>query len=454
MSIVSDYVQGLSSSDYIDMSLYGKYNVKRGLRNDNDSGVLVGLTRVGEVHGYVINEGEKQPVDGKLFYRGFDVEDLVSNTFSEGRFGFEEAVYLLLFGELPDADRLAKFSELIGANRILPADFTQDFIMKNPSQSIMNKLACSVLALYSYDKDPENLSIENVLRQCLELIARFPAIVAHAYRAKRHYFNKASLIIHQPNPEYSTAETILSLMRRDQQFSRMEAEILDMALVLHAEHGGGNNSTFSIHLVTSAATDTYSAISAGLASLKGAKHGGANYKVTGMVEAIKHNVKNWDNEAELRKYLCKILKRQAYDKSGIIYGLGHAVYTVSDPRAALLREKAAILAAEKNCTEEFEMYRLIEKIGPGLIKEMCGSQKDVCANVDLYSGFVYKMLDIPAELYTPIFAVSRLAGWCAHRLEEIIAGGRIIRPAYKCVQEHRKYVPLGERPALTQVSAG
>jgi citrate synthase len=447
MSIASGYVQGLSGSDYIDASLYGKYNVKRGLRNDNDSGVLVGLTRVGEVHGYIISEGEKQAVEGKLFYRGIDVEDIVANVFSEGRLGFEEVVYLLLFGELPDAGRLAKFSNLIGENRALPAGFAEDFIMKNPSQSIMNKLACSVLALYPYDDDPENLSIENVLRQCLELIARFPVIVAYAYRAKRHYFNKASLIIHQLNPAHSTAETILSLMRRDQQFSRLEAEILDMALILHAEHGGGNNSTFSVHLVTSAATDTYSAISTGLASLKGAKHGGASYKVTGMVEAIKHNVKDWDNEAELRRYLCKILKRQAYDKSGIIYGLGHAVYTVSDPRVTLLREKASVLAAEKNYTEEFELYRLIEKTAPALIKEMSGSKKDVCANVDLYSGFVYKMLDIPTELYTPLFAVSRLAGWCAHRLEEMIAGGRIIRPAYKCVQEHRAYVPLAGRPA-------
>lgn len=317
--------------------------------------------------------------------------------------------------------------------------------MKLPSRDIMNKLARSVLTLYSYDEDPENPSVENVLRQCIELIARFPTIVSYSYRAKRHYFNKSSLIIHQLNPELNTAEMILSLMRSDQQFTRFEAELLDLALILHAEHGGGNNSTFSVHLVTSAATDTYSAISAGLASLKGAKHGGANCKVIGMVESIKHNIKHWDNEAELRAYLVKILKRQAYDKSGIIYGLGHAVYTLSDPRAVMLREKAAVLAVEKNVSEEFELYRLIEKIGPDLINEVHGSKKDICANVDLYSGFVYKMLDIPAELYTPIFAVSRVAGWCAHRLEEIVAGNRIIRPAYKCVQEHRKYVNISER---------
>jgi citrate synthase len=442
---VSDYVKGLYGRDYIDSELYGKYSVKRGLRNANNSGVLVGLTRVGEVHGYIISEDEQQPVEGKLFYRGIDIEDIVNNAFLEGRFGFEEVVYLLLFGELPNADELCKFSRLINENRGLPPGFAEDSIMKVPSRDIMNKLASSVLTLYSCDDDPENISVENVLRQCLELIARFPTIVAYAYRTKRHYFNRASLIIHQLNPEYNTAETILSLMRRDQQFTRFEAEILDLALILHAEHGGGNNSTFAVHLVTSAETDTYSAISAGLASLKGAKHGGANYKVSGMIEAIKRNVVHWDNESELRNYLVKILKRQAYDKSGMLYGFGHAVYTVSDPRARILREKAAILAAEKKYLEEFELYRLIEKIGPGLIKEIRGSKKNICANVDLYSGFVYKMLGITEELYTPIFAVSRLAGWCAHRLEEIIAGGRLIRPAYKCVQEYREYTKLKDR---------
>ncbi|MDR2803976.1 MAG: citrate/2-methylcitrate synthase [Treponema sp.] len=445
MNIYSDYAKGFPENDYIDPSLYGKYNVKRGLRNENNSGVLVGLTRVGEVHGYIISEDDKLPIPGKLFYRGIDVEDIVENAYAEGRFGFEEAIYLLLFGELPNSRKLTEFSKLIGENRILPEGFVEDSIMKLPSRDIMNKLARSVLTLYSYDEDPENPSVENVLRQCIELIARFPTIVSYSYRAKRHYFNKSSLIIHQLNPELNTAEMILSLMRSDQQFTRFEAELLDLALILHAEHGGGNNSTFSVHLVTSAATDTYSAISAGLASLKGAKHGGANCKVIGMVESIKHNIKHWDNEAELRAYLVKILKRQAYDKSGIIYGLGHAVYTLSDPRAVMLREKAAVLAVEKNVSEEFELYRLIEKIGPDLINEVHGSKKDICANVDLYSGFVYKMLDIPAELYTPIFAVSRVAGWCAHRLEEIVAGNRIIRPAYKCVQEHRKYVNISER---------
>jgi citrate synthase len=445
MNIVGDYIDELSGAYYIDPSLYGKYSVKRGLRDDNNSGVLVGLTRIGEVHGYMVRENEPQAVPGKLFYRGIDVEDIVANDFADKRFGFEEVIYLLLFGDLPDADKLAKFSKMIGENRMLPSGFAEDAIMRIPSRDIMNMLSRSVLALYSYDSEPENLSVRNVLRQCVELIARFPAIMAYAYRAKRHYFNKSSLIIHQLNAEYGTAETILSLMRRDQQFSRFEAEILDLALILHAEHGGGNNSTFAVHLVTSAATDTYSAISAGLASLKGAKHGGANSKVVGMIEAIKHNVKHWDNEQELRTYLIKILKRQAYDKSGMIYGLGHAVYTLSDPRAIMLREKAAELAIEKNLTEEFELYRSIEKMGPLLINEIRGLKKDICANVDLYSGFVYKMLGIPVELYTPLFAVSRVASWCAHRLEEIIAGGRIIRPAYKCVQKCRKYTKIDER---------
>lgn len=445
MDIFDSYVKKLYGRGYIEHALYDKYNVKRGLRNTDGSGVLAGITRVGEVHGYVLSEGEKQPVAGKLFYRGVDVEDIVRNTYSEGRFGFEEAAYLLMFGDLPDRDTLSAFTGLISGMRGLPAGFAEDSIMKQPSRDIMNKLACSVLALYSCDDDAEDMSVGNVLRQCLELIARLPTIAAYAYRAKRHYFNKSSLIIHQLDPAHNTAETILHLMRRDQKFTRLEAEVLDLALVLHAEHGGGNNSTFAVHLVTSTGTDTYSAISAGLASLKGAKHGGANSKVVGMMEAVKHNVRRWDSEADLRAYLVKILKRTAYDKSGLLYGFGHAVYTLSDPRAVLLRDKAAELAAEKGMTEEFELYRLTERIAPALINEVRGSQKDICANVDFYSGFVYRMLDIPSELYTPIFAVSRLPGWCAHRMEELFACNRIIRPAYKCIQPHRPYARIEER---------
>ncbi|GMO49133.1 MAG: citrate/2-methylcitrate synthase [Termitinemataceae bacterium] len=445
MSIVASYIESLKGNDYIDPALYDKFNVKRGLRNADGSGVLVGLTRVGEVHGYVLSEGEKLAVPGKLFYRGVDVEEIAARCSAEGRFGFEETVYLLLFGTLPNESELKRFNEIIEENRELPRSFAEDSIMKLPSRDIMNKLARSVLTLYSYDEHPENGSPENVLRQCLEIFSRFPIIAAYCYRAKRHYFDNASLIIHRTQSGQQTAETILSLMRPDQNFTKLEAQILDLALILHAEHGGGNNSTFAVHLVSSADTDTYSAISTGLASLKGFKHGGANQKVTKMIEDIKANVPNWENEKAVGDYLTKIVRREAFDNSGLIYGLGHAVYTISDPRALLLKEKAFLLAKEKNAMSEFELYNMIEKLSPDIIKNVRGSSKDICVNVDLYSGLVYKMLGIPDEFYTPLFAVSRLAGWCAHRMEEVITGGRIIRPAYKCVQAHSNYSSLEER---------
>jgi citrate synthase len=405
----------------------------------------VGLTRIGDVHGYIIDEGERIPVDGKLYYRGIDVEDLVRNAAAEGRFGFEETVYLLLFGELPPAVELKDFCALMGNSRALPKNFAEDCIMKAPSRDIMNKLARSVLTLYSYDEAPESGSPENTLRQCLELIARFPTIAAYSYMAKKHYYDHESLIIHMPNSDCSSAETLLSLIRPDQHYTRLEAEVLDLALVLHAEHGGGNNSTFAVHLVSSADTDTFSAISAGLVSLKGFKHGGANVKVMEMMDEIKRNIKRWDNEGDVADYLERILRGEAGDGSALIYGQGHAVYTKTDPRARLLRDKAALLAAEKNLNDEFNLYLLIERIVPEVFKKVKGSDKVICTNVDFYSGFVYKMLGIPADLYTPLFAVSRVAGWCAHRLEEIISGGRIIRPAYKCVQRHRDYIPLDKR---------
>ncbi|MDR2746757.1 MAG: citrate/2-methylcitrate synthase [Treponema sp.] len=440
-----EYLSEVTGNDYIDTDLYDKFNVKRGLRNADGTGVLVGLTRIGDVHGYILDEGEKIPQEGKLYYRGYDVEILARQSAAEGRFGFEEAVYLLLFGELPDRKALDDFSALLGNSRTLPMNFAEDSIMKLPSRDIMNKLARSVLTLYSYDEDPENRSPENVLRQCLELIGRFPTIVAYAYRAKKHYFDQESLVIHLPEPSMSTAEALLSLIRMDQTYSRLEAEILDLALLLHAEHGGGNNSTFAVHLVSSADTDTYSAITAGIESLKGFKHGGANIKVMGMVEDIKANVKLWESEEEVSAYLASILRGEAYDGSGLIYGQGHAVYTKSDPRAVLLRDKAALLAEEKGLVKEYKLYRLIERLSPGIFKKVKDSDKDICSNVDFYSGFVYKMLGIPTELYTSLFAVSRVAGWCAHRLEEIVAGGRIIRPAYKCVQPRLNYVPLEKR---------
>ncbi|GAB1481478.1 citrate/2-methylcitrate synthase [Treponema sp.] len=439
------YVEKISGNNAIEADLYAKFNVKRGLRNADGTGVLVGLTRVGDVHGYIIDEGDRVAVPGKLYYRGIDVEDLVLASTAEKRFGFEEATYLLMVGELPNAKELSDFSALLGSLRVLPDNFAEDTIMKVPSPDIMNKLARSVLTCYAYDDSPEDLSPENVLRQCLELIGRFPTMAAYAYMAKKHYYDNQSLFIHTPAVTKSTAETILSLIRQDQKYTRLEAEILDLALVLHAEHGGGNNSTFAVHLVSSADTDTYSAIAAGVGSLKGFKHGGANIKVMGMMDDIKSGVKTWSDEGELADYLVKILKGQAYDGTGLIYGQGHAVYTISDPRAALLRDKAAELAAEKGHMEEFELYRSIEKLVPEVFKQVKGSYKAICTNVDFYSGFVYRMLGIPPELYTPIFAVSRVAGWCAHRLEETISGGRIIRPAYKCVQARLPYTPMADR---------
>ncbi|GHV92962.1 citrate synthase [Spirochaetia bacterium] len=445
MGFTEKYVPELTGNDYIDVDLYNKFNVKRGLRNADGTGVLVGLTRIGDVHGYIMDEGEKVPVDGKLYYRGIDVEALVASATREKRFGFEETVYLLLFGQLPNKKDLEDFTTLMGNSRTLPPNFAEDSIMKLPSRDIMNKLARSVLTLYSYDEDPENQSPENVLRQCLELIARFPTIVAYSYMAKKHYFDHESLIIHLPEAACSSAETILSLIRPDQKYTRLEAEILDLALVLHAEHGGGNNSTFAVHLVSSADTDTFSAITAGIESLKGFKHGGANIKVMGMMEDIKKNVKRWESEEEVAAYLAAILRGEAYDGFGLIYGQGHAVYTRSDPRAILLRNKASLLAAEKGLAEEFNLYRLIEDLTPGVFRKVKGSDKVICANVDFYSGFVYTMLGIPHELFTPLFAVSRVAGWCAHRMEEIISGGRIIRPAYKCVQPRLEYTPMEKR---------
>jgi citrate synthase len=442
---VNRFIPALTENSAIDLSLYDKFNVKRGLRNADGTGVLVGLTRIGDVHGYIIDEGEKKAVAGKLYYRGIDVEDLVAAAEAEKRFGFEETVFLLLFGVLPTKTQLDDFCSIMGNCRTLPKNFAEDAIIKTPSRDIMNKLARSVLTLYSYDDEPEDRSPENILRQCLELISRFPTIVAYSYMAKKHYYDHESLIIHMPEQEGSVSESLLSLIRPDQRYSQLEAEILDLSLVLHAEHGGGNNSTFAVHLVSSADTDTFSAITAGIVSLKGYKHGGANIKVMQMMEDIKKNVDNWESEAEVADYLEKILQKKANDGSGLIYGQGHAVYTISDPRARLLRDKAALLAKEKELTDELNLYCLIERLTPKIFKKVKGSDKDICTNVDFYSGFVYRMLAIPPDLYTALFAISRVSGWCAHRLEEILAGGRIIRPAYKCVQKRMDYVPLSER---------
>lgn len=432
-------------NDPIDLSLYQKYDVKRGLRYADGRGVLVGLTRIGDVVGYEIIDGQKIAVPGRLIYRGYNVEDLIHDAETHGEFGYEQTVYLLLFGELPSRAKLESFKAFLGSRRMLPENFTEDMIMKAPSLDIMNKMARGVLASYSYDDNPEEVSINNIMRQCIELVARFPTLAAYAYQAKRRYYDGKSMYIHNPVPELSTAENFLRLIRADKSYTRLEAELLDLALILHAEHGGGNNSSFTIHVISSADTDTYSAVAAAVGSLKGRRHGGANMKVCDMMDDIKSHVKDWSNETEIADYLRKILRKEAFDRTGLIYGQGHAVYTVSDPRAILLRNKAEELARIKGCMDEFNLYRIIERLAPEIFAKEKGSDKKICTNVDFYSGFVYGMLNIPRELFTPIFAISRIAGWAAHRIEEVVAGGRIYRPAYKNVSEERGYIPIDNR---------
>ena len=432
-------------NDPINPSLYTKYDVKRGLRNANGTGVLVGLTRIGDVVGYEMKNGEKIAVPGRLVYRGYNVEDLIKDAEKNHQFGYEQCAYLLLFGELPTKEQLERFCQYLGECRTLPPNFTEDMIMKAPSNDIMNKIARGVLASYSYDEDPENRNVGNIIKQCVQLIARFSTLAAYGYQAKRRYYDNKSMFVHNPKPELSTAENFLRLIRSDKQYSRLEAEILDLALILHAEHGGGNNSSLTVHVVSSADTDTYSSIAAAVGSLKGRRHGGANIRVVEMMDDIKANVKDWSSEKQVSEYIRKIATKQAFDKSGLVYGMGHAVYTISDPREVLLKAKAKELAKEKGFLEEFELYNLIEKVAPGIIQEVHNSDKKVCANVDFYSGFVYTMLNIPRELYTPIFAISRIAGWSAHRIEEIVSGGRIYRPAYKNVSPERDFIPMSER---------
>ena len=432
-------------NNLFDQTYFEKFNVKRGLRNADGSGVVVGLTEIGEVHGYVIDEGEKSDAFGRLRYRGYDIKDLVGGFQKEKRFGFEETAFLLLFGTLPKKNELEDFSMFLGSLRTLPNGFVEDVILRFPSPDIMNQLARSVLFTYSFDPNPEDYSIKNILRQSVELISRFPSYVAYSYQAKRHYYDHKSLNIHHPQPGLSTAENFLYMVRPDNSFTPLEAEILDLALVLHAEHGGGNNSTFAIRLVSSAGTDTYSAMGSSIGSLKGIKHGGANIKVMKMIDDIKANCPHWDDPDALSDYLKRMVRKDAFDKTGLIYGMGHAVYTLSDPRAELLKDKAQELAAEKGLMKNFELYENIERLTPGVMLEVKGSTKAICANVDLYSGFVYEMLNIPRELYTPIFAMARVAGWSAHRIEEIVSGGKIIRPAYKNVSEKYEYLEVDAR---------
>ncbi len=423
----------------IDPELYTKFDVKRGLRDLNGKGVLTGLTNISEIVSTQTVDGKSVPCEGKLYYRGYDVEELVRRQAGMDNFGFERTAFLLLFGDLPEEGQLKDFCQLLSFYRTLPTSFVRDIIMKAPSDNMMNTLARSVLTLYSYDEEAEDISVPNVLRQCLQLIALFPLLSVYGYQAYRHYHDGQSLFIHQPDPALSTAENILRILRPDCQYTQLEARVLDIALILHADHGGGNNSTFTTHLVTSSGTDTYSAMAAALGSLKGPKHGGANIKVVQMFEDIKANIKDWNDDQEITAYLKKLLHKEAFDRSGLIYGMGHAVYSISDPRAKTMASFVAGLSQEKGRMAEYQLYANVERLAVELIAKERKIYKGVSANVDFYSGFIYSMLDLPMELYTPIFAISRIAGWSAHRIEELVGGGKIIRPSYKSVQAHRDF---------------
>ena len=429
----------------IDSELFTKYEVKRGLRDLNGKGVLTGLTNISDVRASAIINGESVPVHGRLFYRGYDVKDLVIGFTKEDRYGFEEVAYLLLFNQLPDQDELKKFEQLLAHYRSLPTSFVRDIIMKAPSRDMMNTLARSVLTLYSYDDMAEDTSLPNVLRQCLQLISVFPMLAVYGYQAYSHYHFGNSLYIHQPDPELSTAENLLTILRPDKSYTALEAKLLDIALILHMEHGGGNNSTFTTHVVSSSLTDTYSVIAAAIGSLKGPRHGGANLKVAQMFDDMKQNIKNWKDEEEVSEYLRKLLHKEAFDKAGLIYGVGHAIYSKSDPRATLLKEFVEQLAVEKGLKDEYELHALVERLAPKIIEQERQMYKGVSINIDFYSGFIYDMLDLPKELYTPMFAIARIVGWSAHRMEELANNGKIIRPAYKPICPDKDYIDMKDR---------
>ena len=445
---VTQEIQKLASlceAQKIQSELYTKYEVNRGLRDIHGNGVLAGLSNISQVTAKKIVDGVEIPIDGKLYYQGIDVENIVDGFLKEKRFGFEETIYLLLFGHLPNKEELSGFSKILSDYRKLPTTFTRDVIMKAPCKDMMNTLARSVLTLYHYDDNADDISIPNILRQCLQLIAEFPLLAVYGYQAYCHYEKDMSLIIHQPDPDLSLAENLLHTLRADQKYTELEARILDLALVLHADHSGGNNSTFTIHVVSSSDTDTYSAMAAALGSLKGPKHGGANNKVMGMMEDLKINVKNTKDEGQIADYLQKLLNKEAYDNAGLIYGIGHAIYSISDPRAIVFEGFVKQLSQINGREDEYETYAAVARLAPEIIAKKRKMYKGVSANIDFYSGFVYDMLGLPPELYTPLFAISRIAGWSAHRIEEIISGGRIIRPAYKSVAERKPYIPLDER---------
>ena len=452
MNMMNDYPEKLlelseiCKENYkIPASVFANANVKRGLRNADGSGVVAGATNLGLVHGYVLYEGEKRPDEGKLYYRGYDVEKLIDAYVKENRYGFEECSFILLFGNLPTREQLDAFNALNAEYATLPPNFTEDVIMRAPSSDIMNKIQSGIVSLYSYDPNPEDMSLENQLKQSIQIISRLPIIAAHAYSVKRHVFDQDSLLLHRPLPGLACAQNFMRILGQDVSFDEKEARLLDLCLVLHAEHGGGNNSTFACRVLSSAGTDIYSSISAAVGSLKGPKHGGANIKVDNMFTDIKEHVRDWNDDDEIRAYLEKILNKEAGDGSGLIYGMGHAIYTNSDPRAIALKKYAKELAGEKGFKEEFELLQKIETLSPDVFHKVTGNSKFMCANVDMYSGLVYRMLGIPKELFTPLFATARVAGWCAHRIEEILTGGKIIRPAYKTNYNIKEYVPIDER---------
>ena len=445
MQSLSNLCEEYKKNNYIDPADFKKYDVKRGLRNADGSGVMAGLTRICNVHGYVLSDGERLPDEGRLTYRGIDVRDIIDGCEQDGRFGFEEVIWLLLFGQLPTRDKLEGFKDLLGECRELPEFFAEDMILKAPSHNIMNKMARSVLALYSYDYNPDNTAVANILRQSIELIAQLPTIMSYAYQVKRRQFEHKSMFFHPINPAFSTAESILYSIRSDRQFTEREAKLLDLCMMLHAEHGGGNNSTFSCRVLSSSGTDTYSAIAAAIGSLKGPRHGGANLKTIEMLGYMKEGIRDFTDEDEIRAFLTALLNREQGDRSGLIYGMGHAIYTLSDPRAVILRDHARAIAQEKGFGEDFALMERVERLAPEVFHQVKNVDKPICANVDFYSGLVYRSLGISDDLFTPIFAASRIAGWCAHRVEEVVTGGRIIRPAYRAIHRRAQYVPMDQR---------
>ena len=443
--VIDGLADKMVSHSVIDSGLFSKYNVKRGLRDIDGKGVLTGLTDISTIKQNELIDGKLVPCDGELYYRGYNVRDIIKGIRADNRFGFEEVVYLLLFGEMPTKDELKNFKSLLVQYRTLPQHFVRDVILKAPSEDMMNSIARSVLTLFCYDKNPNDTSLNNVLRQSIQLISVFPMLTVYGYHAYNHYLRDKSLYIHLPEPSMSTAEVILSLLRPDRQYTDLEAKVLDMALILHMEHGGGNNSTFTTHVVTSSGTDTYSAIAAALSSLKGPKHGGANVKVYEMFEDLKENITDWDDDEQIEHYLEMLLDKQAFDRKGLIYGMGHAVYTISDPRQRILKGAVQELADVEGFSDEFKLYERVERLAPQVIGRKRKIYKGVASNVDFYSGLLYSMLDIPCELYTPLFATARIAGWSAHRLEELVNTGKIIRPAYMSISDEKEYRNLNER---------